>query len=440
MILAQRALTARLYALLKSPAVIYLVSSALAKSGSFVLIPLYTRRLSKGDYGDFALAQTLLAVLPTVFSFGLSSALARFFFEGKDPAKSLPRVGGIARWLAAASIGWAAVLQLLLLAFWPAGQYGISGRWELSCLIWASAGASLAAIPSVYLRAAQRPIAASCFQLAQFFSVIGGGLILVAKMNRGLRGSIEASAAAYLIDGAAGLLFILIVLKGTPTRALLREGLKFSLPFVPHFLANQVQLIGDRWTMKVAGLQDDLGGYSLASQVSAPANMTLAAWHDAASPQMGEITRSDGIPGLRRVFGRFQRSYLLSALLPGIAISLALPIVAAIVGGAFKGSLWMVPFMGLAITIESIYFPSSNVLFFANRPGIIPRITIAAGALNLGLNIVLIKWLGVWGAIAARIAAAIFRSGAMWLAARRVKPVTLDGLASEAPPPTESVQ
>jgi O-antigen/teichoic acid export membrane protein len=400
------------------PAALYLGASLVAKAAWFVLIPLYTRRMSVAQYGDFALAQTLVAMLPMLLSLGLSSAVMRFYFDGRDHAASRAKVGGAARWLALITIGSAALLQSLLLLFWPAGRSGIAGRWELSCILWAGAGGALAEIPAVYLRAAQRAIPAALFKLAQFLSILVSGLLLVGWLDRGLRGAIEASALAFVVDGSAGLAYIIVALKGPMTRRLLREALSFSLPFVPHFAAGQLQTVSDRWTMKVVGLQVGLGEYGLASQLVQPVAMTLGAWHDAASPQMGELAREEGAPGLRRRFKWFLGSYMLSAILPGAVLILGLPVLAWFVGGKFLGALWIVPFLAASIVVETVYYPNFNVLFFVNRTRPIPVITVSAALLNLGLNILLIRWFGIAGALLSRFLSMGYRSGAMWFAAR----------------------
>lgn len=412
---------ARLRRLATGPAAIYLGASVLARAGSFVLIPLYTNRLTVEEYGDYTFAQTLVATLPTFFSLGLISAVARFHFDGKDADAGRERVGAVARWLIAVTLAFSAIAMALVWTVWPAGKTGIGGRWELSCVVAAAAGSAIAVIPAIYLRTAQRPIAAAGFQIVQFFSMLAGGLALVAGLNRGLSGAIEASALAFVLDGVIAIVFVAIALPGKMTRESLRRGLGFSLPFVPHFAALQLQQTADRWVMKLAALGEALGTYGLASQVLSPANMVVMAWNDASSPVMGEAYRSDGIVGLRQSFAAQWKTYLGASALPIVGLVVALPIISLFINDRYAASLWLVPVLGLGVVIESLYFPATNVVFYANRTRVIPFVTVGAGLISLGLNYLLMVVipLGVWGAIASRIAAAIARSLAMTIAARR---------------------
>src|SRR5579862_8778204 len=114
MTLDPRAILRRVLRAATGPAVIYLIASVLAKAGAFLLIPLYTRKLSREEYGDYALAQTLISILPTLLSLGLFSAVSRFYFEGTDRIAARERVGGVARWLVLITLATALVLQVVI--------------------------------------------------------------------------------------------------------------------------------------------------------------------------------------------------------------------------------------------------------------------------------------------------------------------------------------
>jgi O-antigen/teichoic acid export membrane protein len=397
---------------------LYMLASVLARTGALILIPLYTRKLTIEEYGDYALAQTLVAMLPSFLSLGLSAAVSRFYFDGNDPGVSLPRVGGVARWLLLLTVLTSALLQAGIAFLGPAGGTGITGAWELTCVVWAAAGSAIAVVPLLYLKAAQRATSAVVFQLGQFVLNVAAGMVCVGLLARGLRGAIEALALAGVLNGLAATLFILVTLPGSMTRSLLREALRFSLPFVPHYAANQLQYVSDRWTMKATGLQAALGSYSLAGQLTAPIVMVVGAWNEAFSPRMGEMYRLGALPNIRRNFRSVQRSYVLSAALPSAGLLLLLPAAAWMLPRDYAGALWLVPLLLVSSIVEALYLPNVNVLFYAGRTGQIPKITISAGVLNTALNLVLIPLYGVLGAVAARFVSMTFRTAVVWYASR----------------------
>jgi O-antigen/teichoic acid export membrane protein len=410
----------RIISFARSPVLIYLSSSLLSKVGLLFLLPLYTRRLSVEQYGDYVLTQLLVSLLPPFLSLSLASAVARFLFDGTDRSRGEARAGAAAVWLVCISVGTALLLQAFLLALAPAGGSGISGRWELTCVLWAAVGGAIGAVPFVYFRARQRAFAAASFQLAQFTFLIAAGLLLVGVFDRGLRGAIEATAVALVLHGVMGAVFIFSRFGIRADGAVLREAVRFAAPFMPHLAANQAKQMSDRWVLKAAGFQTGLGFYSLAVQITMPVSMVVAAWNDSKSPQMGEVFRSHGLVGLAREHRALQMSYVRAAALPAIALLLALPAVAWLIGNDFAPALKFVPLFLAIAFVDAFYYPNILVLFYADCTSRIPVITLRSGLLNVALNILLIPVFGLGGAVFASAAAALYRSYACWREARSI--------------------
>jgi len=406
----------RLRGLLTNPAFIYFGAVLLARGASFFLIPLYTRRLTPVEYGDYTLGQTVLGTLPGVMTLGIHSALSRFFFETPDLEEAKARAGTVARWHLLLALASAALFELLVLAACPRSGTPLGGRWELTCIVIACAGACIALIPGSYMRTTQRPLWAAAFQLVEFACVVTAGLTFVNVLSRGLRGAFEAWFAAYGVLGVVGTLFIL-GLPGKWSPAVLRRALHFSLPLVPHLLANQLQNIADRWTLKATGLDAQLGPYALAVQVTSPAQLLVGAYNDGAAPRMGELVSQGGLGAVERSIQAIRRRYVMVATLGAILVVAAIPIAKHLIAPKFHEALWLSPFLCAVVLVESLYYPNLNVVYFASETKIIPRITFSAAALNVALNIVFIRYAGVAGAIAARAISMTYRSVAMWIAA-----------------------
>jgi O-antigen/teichoic acid export membrane protein len=405
-------------------AAIYLAATVLARAGTLLLIPLYTRRLSVDEYGDYALAQTLFALLPTPLSLGMHAAIPRVYFEGAGD-EGRRKAGSVARWLIVITALLTSVALVGVMLLTSTGRRGIAGRWELSCVVFGAGMSCIAQLPPLYLRTSQRPLAASAFQLSDFVVSVTAGLLLVHYLDRGLRGAIEVAALAATVSGAIALVFVAVAMRGPLDRTILRRALRFSLPFVPHAAGNQLQGIADRWTMKIVGLNYALGGYALASQLSVPVSMAIAAWNEAASPRLGEVCREAGMPGVARAFRAHQRSYVLVAFAVAIPLCLAIPVIRVFMGPSYFGALGLIPLICGTIVIESFYFPSHVVMLYANKTDAIPKITVVAGVVNVGLNLALIPLYGIYGAIGARALSMTLRSVAMWARARKERRAAL---------------
>ncbi len=407
----------RLRVLLRSPALVYFAALLLSRGTAILLVPLYTRRLTLVEYGDYALGQTVLSILPTIMTLGLPGAISRFYFDRPNPDDGRWEAGTVARWHLLLAVISGVILELLVLTVWPARGGFLGGRWQLSCIVFASVGASVGTVPGTFMRTAQRPYWAALFQLIEFVCVITSAIVLVKVMNRGLGGAFEAYAIAYGIHGMVGTVFI-FSLPGALSRPVLHRALSYTLPIVPHLFAGQLQNIADRWTLKATGLDAQLGPYALAGQVMAPATLLVGAFNDTDAPRMGEVLRSSGLPGIRNVVGRSRLRYLLVAALGAAMVIAATPIAKLLIAPRFHEALWLVPFLCISLLIESQYFPNLNVVCYASRTKLIAPVTFSAAALNVALNVVFIRYVGVGGAIAARAVSMAYRSAGMWLAAR----------------------
>jgi O-antigen/teichoic acid export membrane protein len=407
----------RLLARFRGPMAIYLGASILARVGSIFLIPLYTRRLSRAEYGDYSLAQAVVQILPAVLTLGLGVAIPRFFYEG-DAKTSRAHAATIATWLCVLAFGGGVIAEIGVLMAGHTGS-GLFARWELTCVVIASVGAAFASVPSVYLRAVERPLYASAFQIAQFVATAGFGILLVGGVGRGLTGSIEALAVANGILGIASLAFTMRELRGALDKKLLRESVVFSVPFLVHQLALWLQAAADRWTMKGIGLDAELGTYSLAATLVAPVTLFVAAFADADGPRQGEAYRAAGLDGIRARLRRTFIGYVVATIVPGVLVLAGVPVLSFVIGKNFASALYLVPFLLVAPILDALYYPSTNVVYYASRTRYVPIATLCATATNVFLNVLLIPRIGVAGAIAARVTSAGVRTAVISWAARR---------------------
>jgi len=117
----------RLASLSRSPAAVYLAAVVLSRAGAFLLIPLYTRRLTLEEYGQYALFLTLLAFLSTFMSAGLLSAIPKAYFSEEDRAEGKRRAAEVSRWLALISLGMTGILLIGVECF-AVARYALAAR------------------------------------------------------------------------------------------------------------------------------------------------------------------------------------------------------------------------------------------------------------------------------------------------------------------------
>lgn len=405
--------------LLRNPALIYLTAGVLARAGSFLLVPLYTRRLSPAEYSSYATFTTLLPLLTVICTLGLTSSITRSFYSPQPGLRPEQAVGDVARGMLVLSSSLAALASLVVAVALPGGAMLLdASQWYL--LLWTAVASAFGAIPEVYLTVAQQALRAATIQVLSFLQTAGLGLLFVVGLGRGGRGAIEALVVSSSLQFLFALWFVWRRLGSSPSpRATAAAELKLSLPYIPHTLSLWAQQVGDRAVLSAQGQADQLGIYYLAVQLSTPLGLVLNAWNNARVPVLGEAFRERGHEATARVLPSQYAQFGGVALATALAMLLATPLLPLLVGPRFAGAIALLPALLAAAVIEALYLPSVNFLMIVGHTRLIPVATGLASALSVGLVFALLPRFGLAGLLAARILGSLARAGLMALVALR---------------------
>lgn len=403
--------------MLKKPALIYLLANVLGRVGGILLIPLYTKKLSATEYGAYGLIMSLTSLLPHCFSCGLTGGLSKAFFESKDLAVAKQAVGSIAKGMIYIASTFTVLATLIVLVALPHGFLQLTQRQLLLVLVISLANC-IGFVPDNYLRAAQRPLFAVATQLSQFLLTTSLGILLVAYKGRGVDGAIEAGLGASLATASVGLWLTFWHLGGNEVIKHTTSAFKFSIAFVPHFLASWAQDAGDRWILSAFGDRQALGPYYLSTQLLSPISMVTSAWNGGETPRVGELFRDGGMKAIfRELPTQFRRAFTV-ALIPTVLVIFGSPLLPLLISARFVQVLTILPVLALGYLFDSLYFPSSNVIFYSGHSKTIPVVTVLTAIVGLTTSYLLLRRFGVPGLLVARVATSLTRSIALGLVAR----------------------
>lgn len=404
--------------MVRSPAAVYLVSTAVCRSAAIFLIPLYTRVLSLSEYGEYALAQTAATILAAIVPLGMNSSVSRFYFDGEQREDGAAKSGAVARWMTILTLAHLVFWAGLVLLFAPEGT-GLWSRRAALLLLLTTGGAAISPVLMVYFRAVQRPYVVALLQLLEFALTTGAGLLFVLVLDRGFYGALEAQAAATGLMGCLAATFIWTRMPGRLDAVLLKRGARFSAPFLAQVIASWLVSAADRWALKAAGLDQEVGSYALATQLTSAAAMPTAAFAEAELARTGEVYRAIGMEGVASESARSRRLFLLASGLPAGALLLAMPIIELFIGGDASATTSLIPVLCLVLILDAQFYPSQLVIYCSGHSRYMLIVTTATVVTSMSALLLFVPLYGVAGALAARALGSAARLIASWAMASR---------------------
>ncbi|HVP40131.1 MAG TPA: lipopolysaccharide biosynthesis protein [Candidatus Saccharimonadales bacterium] len=397
---------------------IYGVNVLASQALSFLLIPVYTRTLEPADYGALEVLNRTAEVMTVVGLAGLRLAVVRFV---QDPAFRGRRSQVVGSAVLAISLLGGVLAGLLLWRADAVAELLLPGRglgWAVRLMAAGSLFDLLTVQPMALLQADQRSTRFVTLNLARFVLGLVLNLALVAVWRLGLRGILVATLSS---AGAMAIYLQARMLRAErpeADRRLLRELLRFGLPFVPGGLFLFILNNGDRYFLARMAPPEQVGLYALGYRLGTVilflfVTPVMMNWN----AMMVEIAaRPDGRTLFSRVFTLVMAAYLVASA----AFSLLAPAVLAVVAGPhFQQAAGLVPWVCLAYFFWTASLFFDTPFYLARKTGAKPLLLGTAAALNLWLYATLIPRHGMYGAAWATVVAFAFFAWLTWAVSRR---------------------
>src|SRR6266545_6322765 len=96
---------------LSKQSIVYLGATVTPRLLGVILIPVYSHYLLPREYGIFGLANTINQLLYMVMTFGLVSAVSRFYFDASDADQRRIMMGQIAVFLLLAPLTFLGLIE-----------------------------------------------------------------------------------------------------------------------------------------------------------------------------------------------------------------------------------------------------------------------------------------------------------------------------------------
>ncbi len=392
---------------------VYTLGLALQMLTAFLVVPVVTRLLTPASYGRAAAGLVVFTLLAIVGGAGLPDAAARVFFAGPDGPRDARRLT-----LAVAVI--ASVLALVLDLTGPlwAPPFGLTYGAVLQLAVWGGVAGAVNFGNQTVLRCQER---AWAFLGVSMLGTIGGqatGLALTAALHSAT-GYIAGVVAGTAVAAAAGLVMTSTLRAGLPRLRSVRSGLALGLPIVPHGLAVYAVAAADRIVIAaILGLAAT-GRYQVAYAVGGLGVALVTALNQAWLP----VVLGAPVSSRWEVLTATSRLVNLIAAVIAAGLALVAPLGLLIAAPASYGRASLVPVAAI-VAFSAVPYASSStyfqIVFVRGRTGVMALAAPAAAAINIGLNVALLRPIGLTGAALATVAAYAVLPAIVWLRARRL--------------------
>lgn len=417
---------ARLKARLRIPAVaregaVYAIAGTVNRAAGLVLLPLYTRDLTKAEVGGYGLLTSVLLLCQIVTVTGLDSATARWFFHLPD-ARERERTfsswilwqGSLVLLIAVPTLLGAPLFSRALIGNVPGATRAV--RFAALALV---AGVLPNALFN-WFRLHRRPAAAGLTATSQAVGVALASIVTLGILDLHLPGVFIAQfVVGALISVAAVIIERAAMLPLHATRERIREMLRFALPLVPAGAAFWIIGVADRLFLRAFSDLEQVGRYQVVATVAAGVGLFTQAFQLSWGPAALSIQDR---PNARRIYRAVLDGYLLVGGLICFAAGLLGTIVIGVVAaGKYSGLLSPLVILTASVVFQGVLAIVSigPTIVGTSRPTL-DAVAVAA-VVNTVLNLTLIPPFGLmgaaWATMLAMVALALvgtWRSERMW--------------------------
>jgi O-antigen/teichoic acid export membrane protein len=390
---------------------VYVIGAVISFLLALISIIVITRFLSPAEFGELALLLVFAAFLTVFYNVGVLQGTFMWVFgsageeEIEDDAQASAAgtkrraLGtGLIATIALTAMGTAAVSALApWLADWMLGD---SGDAELIMIAAASGAAgALWRLVSNILRMERRPRSYVLLNSVRPVLVVGAVIPLVAS-GGGVEGAIFGTALGSVLSVVVGLMATRHNFELAVDRNDLRMILRRGLIYVPIIISIWIAQNVDIYTLSWFASEDQVGLYRLANRVGAFLDYFTAALFMAWTPLRGTSTFAAAVAerGKEVLGGKLLTYFALAGLLLVLLMTVAADTLVRIAPPAYAAAAPLIPLMGAAFLSYGLFVAVYRLSSFPRKVIVYVSAAISSAAVFLVAALVLVPWLGSYGA------------------------------------------
>ncbi len=404
---------------------IYGLGPILSKAVGFLLIPLYTNYLTPRDYGVLELLDLTISVAGIFVGLGINAAIFRFYYhyetmsdKNEVVSTALIFVATIASVVVAFAIGSASSISALVFKSSEFSQYFV---WMFISFLFST----VASVPEAHVMAQQRSALFTGITIGTLIVNLSLNIFVVAFLKMGVLGIVYVSTLVRALNTCFLLLLTVprIGLKFSAPK--LREMLKYGLPLLPATAGLFVITFADRFFLSHLSSLSSVGIYALGYKFGFMISILLVQpFNRIWQAQLFELAeREDSSQTLGRVFTYFSFVIIFAVLGLSVLIKDVVKIIAA---PEFLSAYMVVPFIAMSGFFRGSYYFFQAGILVKRKTKYLGYSVAVASLVNLIMNYLLIKALGIIGAAIATIVTEMIMAGFVYFYSQKLFRITYE--------------
>ena len=411
---------------------IYAISTAVQKLSGFLLIPIYTNPeyiKTTSDFGDYVLIFTFLGFMYFFYTYGMDSAMLRYFFLGEKDRKTV--FSSTFAVLVCTSLITTALLVTfstpladLILKSPDYANFVKLGGFILFF-------DALGNLPYLILRAEEKAVQFSAFRVFRFLLEMCLNIYFIVFMKTGVIGILYTSLIASIVNFLVMLPIIIRYLDLRIDIPLCKEMLAFGLPFLPHGIAFTAIEMIDRLIVPEILDKAAVGIYGANYKFGTILLLLVNAFKNAWQPFFLKIAKEEGA---REIYSRVLTYFLLGA---GFIVLLGTFFIRDILtfkyfnrfyflGESFWSAIDIIPIILLSYCFYGVYVILTPGFYITKKSKYMIIFTGSGAVLNIVANIVLLPHLHIWGAAWATLLSYMVMAITIYIVADRIFPIPIE--------------
>ena len=372
--------------------IIYGLSNGLKSLVPFIMLPILTSYISAEGFGILSLIETTILFLSPFILLNLEAGVNVEYFKSSKPNLAKYLSNGL-------RLSLISFVGVFILFYFAQDLISFSLGIPANIILLLPVFVLLRLIPTVTLvfyQAQQKPVSYLFYSLFQTVFDFALSAAFIMYWNRGYLGRLEGTYLAFFIATIIGIFIIYRMgyFDSSFTKEKMKQVLKFGLPLIPHAVGGTIIAMSDRYFISIFEGNTEVGFYTAAYQVGAIMLLFSRSVNQAWNPMLYSLLKKRDYKSVEKftaiLFGAF--------LLVGVIIYFSTDLVFEyLIDSSYVQAKAYVFLLLLGFLFQSIYFLFTNFIFYSKRTDILAAITFSGALLNLLLNYVLIKKMGVIG-------------------------------------------